>query len=152
MMRTHSNSGDQPMKLIALAAALAISGTAIAQETPQQTPPPAEPTTPGQDMNQPTTPGTTGAGTATDPGATPPAMPATTQAPATATSSETPRGGFAPTWSPVSTGAPPAPGQQVIFAPSKSPNEAFPPPPPRDHYPYCKRGQYTGCMQRGERR
>lgn len=57
-------------------------------------------------------------------------------------------GGLAP-GSPWPNG-PPAPGQQVVFVPNpKTPNEAFPPPPPRENLPFCKRGQYDGCKQRG---
>lgn len=148
------------MKLIALAAALALGGTAIAQETPQTTPP-ADTT--GQDM-QPTTPpsttsstttttttqtttGTTGAGTATDPATT---APATTAAPAAASAAD-PRGGYMPSGSPFSTGTPPVPGQQVTVQASPDPNVAFPPPAPLKKYPPCKRGQFDDCMQRGGR-
>lgn len=141
------------MKLIALAAALAVGGTAIAQETPQQTTPPAsEPASPGQDTMPPAQPntGTTGAGTATEPTTAPPAS--TTAAPATsATPGADPRGGYMPSGSPFSTGAPPAPGQQVTVQASPDPNVAFPPPAPLDKYPVCKRGQFDDCMQRGRR-
>lgn len=57
-------------------------------------------------------------------------------------------GGLAP-GSPWVNG-PPAPGQPVVFVPNpKTATEAFPPPPPREKVPFCKRGQYDGCKQRG---
>ncbi|MBX3594031.1 hypothetical protein [Sphingomonas sp.] len=96
------------MKLIALAAALAMTGTAaIAQD---MTTPPATTATTGQTMDDPV-------------------------------------GGYQPSTPPMS--AQPLPGQQVIFQPSKSPTEAYPPPPPMASYPICKKGQYDNCRQRG---
>ena len=57
-------------------------------------------------------------------------------------------GGLAPA-SPWPNG-PPAPGQQVVFVPNpQTPSEALPPPPPRENVPFCKRGQFDGCKQRG---
>lgn len=107
------------MKRIALAAALAASGTALAQEMPQQ----STTTTTTETM------GTTGAGTAaTSPG-------------------EDPRGGYMPS-APALSGTP-MPGQPVIFVPSASPSEAYPAPAPLSHYPICKRGQFDNCRQRG---
>lgn len=103
------------MKLIALAAALAMSGTAaLAQETPA----PAE-------------------------------APTTAAAPATSTTApaEDPVGGYQPATPALS--AQPAPGQQVIFQPAKSPSEAYPPPAPLESYPICKKGQTDNCRQRG---
>ncbi len=104
------------MKLLALAAALAMTGTAaIAQDTQ----------------------------TAPAPGA-----PAETTAPAPATASEDPAGGYQPATPPLS--AQPQPGQQVIFqANPQTPTQAFPPPPPLDKYPLCKKGQTDNCRQRG---
>jgi len=58
-----------------------------------------------------------------------------------------PIGGYQPAAPPMS--APPAPGQQVIFQPSVSPSQAYPPPAPLQSYPICKRGQYDNCRQRG---
>ncbi|PKP92132.1 MAG: hypothetical protein CVT77_09940 [Alphaproteobacteria bacterium HGW-Alphaproteobacteria-16] len=95
------------MKLIALASALVMVGTAaVAQD--MTAPAPAEPTT---------------------------------------TAEATPMGGYQPT-APAMSGQP-QPGQQVIFQPSKSPTEAFPPPPAMEEYPICKKGQYDKCRQRG---
>lgn len=101
------------MKLLALAAALAMTGTAaLAQDT--QTPPPAQDTA------------------------------ATAPAPA----GEDPTGGYQPATPPMS--AQPQPGQQVIFqANPQTPTQAFPPPPPMDKYPVCKKGQFDNCRQRG---
>jgi len=57
------------------------------------------------------------------------------------------RGGYQPAGSPYS--SPPAQGQQVVFrAQTLTPTEAFPPPPPRAHYPLCKPKQYNNCRQR----
>ncbi|MFL9842436.1 hypothetical protein ABS767_15810 [Sphingomonas sp. ST-64] len=96
------------MKLIALAAALALSGgAALAQD------------------------------------ATAPADPAASQT----MTVEEPMGGYQPTTPAMS--AQPQPGQQVIFQASKSPTEAYPPPPPMAEYPICKKGQYDNCRQRG---
>lgn len=97
------------MKLIALAAALALSGgAALAQD------------------------------------AAAPAAPATTEATPAA---QDPTGGYQPTAPAMS--AQPQPGQQVIFQPSKSPSEAYPPPPAMADYPVCKKGQYDNCRQPG---
>jgi hypothetical protein len=37
----------------------------------------------------------------------------------------------------------------VFVANPQTPSEAYPPPPPLQHYPFCKRGQFDHCMQRG---
>ena len=59
-------------------------------------------------------------------------------------------GGYAPTAPLYSTGTPPAPGTPVVFvANTQTPDQAFPPPPPKASYPPCKRGQFDGCTQRG---
>ena len=107
------------MKLIALAAALALGGTAIAQDMPQQS----------------TTTTTT----------------ATTADSSTGIQTvDDPKGGYAPTAPLFSSGTTPPPGAQVVFVPSaQTPTQAFPPPPPLDHYPVCKRGQFDNCRQRG---
>lgn len=98
------------MKLVALAAALVLSGPAFAQDTPQQS------------SN-------------------------TTQNSSTMQPGEQP-GGYAPT-APLFSQTPP-PGAKIVFVPNtQTPTEAFPPPPPRAHYPLCKRGQYDECRQRG---
>jgi hypothetical protein len=58
-------------------------------------------------------------------------------------------GGLAPPTGPFVDGPPP-PGAQVVFVPNpKTPTEMFPPPPPRENVPFCKRGQFDGCKQRG---
>ena len=58
-------------------------------------------------------------------------------------------GGLAPPTGPFVDG-PPRPGQPVVFVPNpKTPAEMFPPPPPRENVPFCKRGQFDGCKQRG---
>lgn len=111
------------MKLIALAAALALTGTAaIAQEAPATTPAPADT-------------------------AAPATTPAPTDTAAAPTAGEDPAGGYQPS-TPALSGQP-APGQQVIFQASKSPTEAYPPPAPMQSYPICKRGQFDNCRQRG---
>lgn len=98
------------MKLLAIAAALAMTGTAaIAQDT--QTAPAA------------------------------PAAPA-------ATATEDPIGGYQPT-TPLLQGDTSS-GQKPIFqANPQTPTQAFPPPPPLDKYPLCKKGQTDNCRQRG---
>lgn len=105
------------MKLLALAAALAMTGTAALAQDTQTTTPPAEDTT-----------------------AAAPAAPAA--------AGEDPAGGYQPATPPRS--AQPQPGQQVIFqANPQTPSQAFPPPPPMDKYPVCKKGQFDNCRQRG---
>ena len=108
------------MKLIALAAALAMTGTvAVAQDT-------ASPPTSQE-------PATSAAAPAPDAAAAP--------------AGEDPAGGYQPSAPALS--AQPQPGQQVIFQPSKSPAEAYPPPAPLQSYPICKKGQFDNCRQRG---
>lgn len=59
-------------------------------------------------------------------------------------------GGYAPAGPLFPTGATPPAGAQVVFTPStRTPSEAFPPPPPKASYPPCRRGQFDGCRQRG---
>jgi hypothetical protein len=71
---------------------------------------------------------------------------ATATAPASAAEQA---GGYQPATPPMS--APAAPGATVVFQPSESPSQAFPPPAALDHYPPCKAGQTDKCMQRGGR-
>jgi len=128
------------MKLILMAAAIALGGGAAvaqdspAQQAPAQNPPaaqaPAETPPPSQE-----TPGANAAAEAPPPAAAP------------AAGSPDPAGGYQPT-APALNGTP-QPGQQVIVNPSPSPSTAFPPPAPLDHYPICKKGQYDDCRQRG---
>jgi hypothetical protein len=129
------------MKLIALAAALAIGGTAVAQDMPQQSTSTPSTSTPTSTTTTTTTdstmstsdqtmPGTTGAGRA---------MPDGTM--------DDPKGGYMPS-TPALSGTP-MPGQQVIFQQSKTPAEAYPAPAPLKSYPICKKGQYDNCRQRG---
>jgi len=70
---------------------------------------------------------------------------------APATSPQTagnPPGGYQPT-APLYS-SPPAPGQPAVIVPNpQTPSQAYPPPPPLQHYPFCKRGQFDKCMQRG---
>jgi hypothetical protein len=63
-----------------------------------------------------------------------------------AADSATPAGGYQPAAPPLS-GPVPA-GATVVFQPSQSPTEAYPPPPAMAHYPMCKSGQTEGCMER----
>ena len=120
------------MKLIALAAALAVGGTAIAQDMPAQT----------AETVQPAEPATTTTVTTTDDSTT---VTTGASAPAPATTPD-PQGGYAST--PTVSGTP-EPGSPVIAAPSPTPAEAFPAPAPLESYPICKKGQFDDCMQRG---
>lgn len=69
-----------------------------------------------------------------------------TQTTAAADSTD-PVGGYQPSAPPLA--SPPPAGAQIVFNPSPAPNVAFPPPPPMDKYPVCKKGQYDNCIQRG---
>ena len=41
-------------------------------------------------------------------------------------------------------------GQKPVFQPNpQTPSQAFPPPPPLQKYPLCKKGQTDNCRQRG---
>lgn len=108
------------MKLIALAAALAMGAPAIAQTTTGT----ADQTT--TTTTDQTTTDTTTTATTTD---------------------QDPLGGYQPSAPPLS--GTPQPGQEVIFKPSPSPDVAFPPPAPLQEYPVCKKGQTDNCRQRG---
>lgn len=74
-----------------------------------------------------------------------PAMAQDTPPPAS-TPAPTP-GGYEPAPTP-----PPPPGAVVEFQPSVPPSQAFPPPPPLEKYPVCKKGQYDKCVERGGRK
>ncbi|WP_066480782.1 MULTISPECIES: hypothetical protein [unclassified Sphingomonas] len=132
------------MKLIALAAALAVSAPALAQTMPQ---------TPTQQPTTPTAP-------APDAGMTAPAQEPMAQqpmngptastspmTPAPAADAADPAGGYMPS-GPALQGTP-QPGAKVIVQQSVSPDQAFPAPAPMEKYPLCKRGQYDNCRQRG---
>ncbi|WNO53047.1 hypothetical protein [Stakelama saccharophila] len=69
---------------------------------------------------------------------------------ATTTTDQDPTGGYEPSTPPLS--AQPAAGQEVIFQPSVSPDQAFPAPAPQEDYPVCEPGQYDNCIQRGAAR
>ena len=71
----------------------------------------------------------------------PPASTAPASMPATPTA-----GGYQPS-TPALQGTP-QPGVTPQFVAAPSPDQAFPPPAPLDHYPFCKRGQFDKCMQR----
>jgi hypothetical protein len=77
----------------------------------------------------------------------PSTIPAPSMATAPSATAEDPVGGYMPTTPSMSGTA--APGANVIFQPSASPDQAFPPPPPLDEYPICKAGQFDNCRQRG---
>ena len=121
------------MKLILLAAAAAIAVPAVAQTTTDtQTQTDATTTAPAQTDTMSTT------DTSTQAMAT---------APAPTASSAEQAGGYQPATPPMSGAA--TPGATVNFQPSASPDQAFPPPAPLDHYPICKRGQTDKCMEPG---
>ena len=57
-----------------------------------------------------------------------------------------PAGGYMPS-APALSGTP-QPGATVVFQPSKSPSEAYPPPAAMADYPWCKPGQTDDCKER----
>lgn len=71
---------------------------------------------------------------------------APTTAPATTTSQD-PIGGYQPATPPMS--GTPQPGANVVFQPSQSPDQAFPPPAARETYPVCSKKVTDECRQRG---
>jgi len=75
-----------------------------------------------------------------------PAM-AQDQTPAPAASTAPTTGGYQPS-GPAIQGTP-APGATVRFQQAPDPNTAFPPPPAKESYPVCKKGQFDGCRQVG---
>lgn len=116
------------MNLLAVAAAFAAAATGIAQD---QAAAPAAPSQPPR----------------TQASAPAPADAAAAPAPAAGNVVQTP-GGYMPATA-FPDGAP-TPGAPVTFVPNpQTPSQAFPPPPPRDHYPRCKPGQFDGCLQSG---
>jgi hypothetical protein len=118
------------MKLIAMAAAIALGGgAALAQNAPAQN-------APQQETPAPDTTSQDAAAAAPAPAAAEPAAPVAD-----------PVGGYQPT-APALSGTP-EPGSQVIVNPSPSPSVAFPPPAPLKSYPVCKKGQFDDCRQRG---
>jgi hypothetical protein len=139
---------EKLMKLIALAAALAIGGTAVAQQTPQtstttgqdtvQTAPTTTTDTPmptSQSQAQPSTAGTTGAGTTSDTGTTGTADTGTT----TTTT--------APTTGTTDTGT----STTGTTATTPDMAAAAPAPTAQRDYPLCSRTVKDQCRQRGGR-
>jgi len=163
------------MKALLLAAAAAIAVPALAQETPSTAPTTADQTAPAGDpsqaggadqstsMPQGSDPSMQQSAPAGDPSMQQPAAPAqttggmqgggmqggmTASAPTDPNAAD-PAGGYQPATS--ATNGPAQPGAQVVFQPAPSPSQAFPPPPPMQKYPVCKKGQYDNCIQRGGR-
>ncbi|GAA0734258.1 hypothetical protein [Sphingomonas japonica] len=157
------------MKYLALATALALSGTAIAQTT--TTPPPATQDGMAQDsmtqtqdgmaqddmdsmsttppMTQDNTvPPATNMPPSTPPTGTPPSSTMPMNQPMTSMSGDDPAGGYMPSQPALS--GPATAGATVRFQPSPSPDQAFPAPAPLAEYPVCKAGQTDGCRNRGE--
>ena len=126
------------MKLILLAAIAAIAVPAVAQTTTDTQTQTDTSTMATPDATQDQTTTDQSMSTTTD----------TTTAAPDASSAEQ-AGGYQPATPPMS--APATPGVTVVFQPSESPSQAFPPPPALDHYPPCKPGQTDKCMQRGGR-
>lgn len=144
------------MKYLALATALAFSGTAIAQTS--TTPPP--PTTQdgmaqdgmaqdsmSQDGMSTTTPPMTQDNTVPPATGTPPSSTMPMNQPMTSSTGD-PSGGYMPSQPALS--GPATAGATVRFQPSMSPDQAFPAPAPLAEYPVCKAGQTDGCRNRGE--
>lgn len=69
-------------------------------------------------------------------------------APPAAPAPEDPVGGYQPSTPAIHGDT--SSGQKPIFqANPMTPTQAFPPPPPLDKYPLCKKGQTDNCRQRG---
>lgn len=144
------------MKFMLLAATALLAAPVVAQDTtaPMQDAPTtmSDPTMQPGGTQPPAgdamgAPGAAGAGQM-QPGA-PNSMPMPMSSAGTQTTgSGTPAGGYQPANPPMTGGAPGAP---VVFQPSQSPSQAFPPPAPQENYPVCKKGQYDKCRQRGSR-
>jgi len=80
-----------------------------------------------------------------------PALAQTTPAPADSAPTTTPApadpvGGYQPSHPAIS--GPVTAGTPVVFQAAPPPDQAYPAPPPLDHYPPCKKGQYDKCLQR----
>lgn len=125
------------MKLLFLAAAAAIAVPAAAQTTTSDTMTQDQTTADQSTQDTMSTPAQT----------TPEAMPAQPPMSAPSADAADPAGGYAPSAPPMM--GTPEPGANVIFQPSQSPDQAFPPPPPMQDYPVCKAGQTDNCRQRG---
>lgn len=151
------------MKLIALAAVLAMGAPALAQDMPEQDTMTAQDgatTNPAPGQSAPPPPATSGApmdaptnqtmpSPAAPPPAAAPAAPMSPAAPAAPATGADPVGGYQPSAPPLS--GSPAAGQQVIFQASQSPDQAYPAPAPLAEYPVCKRGQTDKCRNPGGR-
>ncbi|PCD03069.1 hypothetical protein COC42_01195 [Sphingomonas spermidinifaciens] len=144
------------MKLIAMTAALALTGAAYAQQTPPADPGMTQPGVTQPDANTP--PSDPNAPAATAPATDPAMQSAPTQTapmaqqpmastPTGATGGTETTGGYMPSTPPLS--GTPTPGATVRVQPSMSPSQAFPPPAPEAEYPICKKGQTDNCRQRG---
>ena len=107
------------MKFALAAAAALLAAPVVAQEAPASAPATDPVSAPAQTMQS---------------------APADPAAPA-------PAGGYQPAGPALS--APAAPGQQVIFRPAATPDQAYPAPPPMDSYPVCKKGQFDKCRNPG---
>lgn len=69
-------------------------------------------------------------------------------APAATTAVEDPVGGYQPSTPAIQGDR--SSGQKPVFqANPLTPTQAFPPPPPLEKYPLCKKGQTDNCRQRG---
>jgi len=69
-------------------------------------------------------------------------------APAATTAAEDPVGGYQPSTPAIQGDT--SSGQKPVFqANPLTPTQAFPPPPPLEKYPLCKKGQTDNCRQRG---
>ncbi len=126
------------MKLILLAATAMIAAPVMAQTTPApapadqtMTPSPADPAAAPADAQTPPPP---------------PAAPAPQASMPPAETTGSPAGGYAPT-GPAVTGGTPGSTLPPVFRQAPTPDQAFPPPPAKESYPICKKGQYDGCMQ-----
>ena len=145
------------MKLIALAAVLAMGTPALAQDMPEQdtmteqdgattNPAPGQSAPPPTETQDAPTDAPMPAQT-TPPASQPMQQPA--QQPMAGAPAGDPTGGYQPSAPPLS--GTPAAGQQVVFQPSPSPDQAYPAPAPLAEYPVCQRGQTDKCRNPGGR-
>ncbi|MCM8730301.1 hypothetical protein ACFO8O_04875 [Hephaestia sp. GCM10023244] len=65
----------------------------------------------------------------------------------TTTTTQDPVGGYEPATPPMN--GTPQPGATIVFRPSQSPDQAFPPPPAQANYPLCSKKVKDDCRQRG---